>query len=160
VPATPLQASAWLARHPDDTDATRGARVWSYLVLGDLEAARRLAGHMPEASASDRFHRVAAEALVRLVEGGDPGLDDLRARAVELDDAQGGEAAIDIALLAALVAAADGGDWRGPVLAIRERVERARRLAFVRWFLPVVGLIALGALLMTLVAYGFSIIVV
>lgn len=125
VPATPRQAQAWLARHPEESVATRGARVWAYLVLGDLEAAHRLAGQMPDDSVNDGFHRAAAEALVRLVEGGEPGLDDLRSRVVDLDDASRSQAEIDIAVLEALVAAADEGNWRAPILAIRDRLDGA-----------------------------------
>jgi hypothetical protein len=158
VPATPRQATAWLARHPDDTDATRGARVWAYLVLGDLEAARRLVGAMSEASAKDRFHREAAAALVRLVAGGDPSLDDVRAVAAALDDPERSEATIDIALLDALVAAADGGDWRASLLPVRDRVQRATGVVLGRWFVPIIGLTLIGALAMSLVAYGFSIV--
>ena len=124
VPATPRQAKAWLARHAEDTDATRGARVWATLVVGDLEAARDLAGRMPDSSAADRFHRATARAMVRLVEGGEPGLGDLRGAAAELDEAERTGAEIDIGLLEALVAAADGGDWRGPILALRNRAWR------------------------------------
>lgn len=156
VPATPRQAQAWLGRHPDDTVATRGARIWAYLVIGDLEAARRLAGRMPDASATDRFHRGAAAALVRLVEGGEPAVDDLRRLAANLDDAGRSQAEIDITLLEALVAAADGGDWRAAILTIRDRVDRATGRVFARWFGPIVALIAAGALAMTVVAAAFS----
>ena len=110
VPATPRQAKAWLARHAEDTVATRGARVWANLVLGDLEAARDVAGRMPENSAADRFHRSTATTLVRLVEGGEPGLADLRAMAAELDDEERQGAEIDIGLLDR---PRGGGRWRG-----------------------------------------------
>jgi hypothetical protein len=160
VPATPRQAKAWLGRHAEDTVATRGARVWANLVVGDLETARDLAGRMADSSAGDRFHRSTATTLVRLVEGGEPGLDDLRARAADLDDEERQGAEIDIGLLHALVAAADGGDWRGAILALRDRVDGATSLILVRWFLPVVALIAAGTVAMALVAYAFSSIVV
>ena len=156
VPATPRKAQAWLARHPEDTVETRGARIWAYLVLGDLEAAHRLVGQLPDESVDDRFHHAAAAALLRLVEGGEPGLDDLRNRAADLDEATRLHAEIDIALLGALVAAADGGDWRAPILAVRDRMDGAVGLVLLRWFLPVVGLIAAGGLGMTLVAAAFS----
>jgi hypothetical protein len=159
VPATPRQAKAWLARHAEDTDATRGARVWATLVVGDLEAARELAGRMPDGSAAERFHRATATAMIRLVEGGEPGLADLRAMAAELDDEERQGAEIDIGLLEALVAAAEGGDWRGAILAIRNRVDRATVPVLVRWFLPVLALIAAGTAAMILVAYAFSSIV-
>ena len=57
------------------------------------------------------------------------------------------------------VAAAAGGDWRASLLGVRDRVERATGTVVVRWFGPVIGLILVGALAMTLVAYGFSIVV-
>ena len=76
VPATPRQAKAWLARHAEDTDATRGARVWATLVVGDLEAARELAA--PDARQLGRRPVPSGErprAMVRLVEGlAEPGL--------------------------------------------------------------------------------------
>lgn len=156
VPATPRQAGAWLARHPEDTVETRGARVWAHLVIGDMETARRVAGEMPADSPIERYHRTAAETLVALVEGGDPRTDELRRLAAELDDALRQEAEIDVALLDALVAAADGGDWRSAILAVRDRLDRATSAVLVRWFLPVVALILAGAAAMTLVAYGFS----
>ena len=159
VPATPRQATAWLARHLEDTVETRGARLWALLVLGDLESARRFAGLMASDTAADRFHRGAAQALLHLVEGGDPGVDDVRRLAGELDDTGRTEAEVDIALLEALVAAADGGDWRAAILAIRDHLDRATGLVLVRWFLPVSALILAGTLAMTLVAYGFSSIV-
>ena len=160
MPATPRQAKAWLARHAEDTDATRGARVWATLVIGDLEAARDLAGRMPESSSADRFHRATATAMVRLVEGGEPGLGDLRGAAAELDEAERTGAEIDIGLLEALVAAADGGDWRGAILAIRDRVEGATGVVLARWFLPVIALVAAGTAAMALVANAFSSLVV
>jgi hypothetical protein len=159
VPATPRQAKAWLARHAEDAVATRGARVWANLVLGDLEAARDVAGRMPDGSAPDRFHRSTATTLVRLVEGDDPGLGDLRLAATELDDEERQGAEIDIGLVEALVAAADGGDWRGAILALRGRVEGATGQVLVRWFLPVAALIAAGTAVMALVAYAFASIV-
>ena len=159
VPATPRQAKAWLARHAEDAVPTRGARVWANLVVGDLEAAGDVAARMPENSAADRFHRSTATSLVRLVEGGEPGLAGLRAMAAELDDEERQGAEIDIGLLDALVAAADGGDWRGAILALRDRVDRATVPVLVRWFLPVLALIAAGTVAMTLVASAFSSIV-
>ena len=159
VPANPRQARAWLARHPDDTPKTRGARVWAMLVLGDLEAARRLAGAMPDDTPLERYYGGTAGAMVRLVEGGDPRLDEVRELALELDDAGKRQAEIDIALAEALVLAADGGDWRAAILRARGRVEPAVGYVLARWFLPVGLLIAAGAVAMTLVAYGFSLIV-
>jgi hypothetical protein len=156
VPATPRQGKAWLARHPDDTDATRGARVWATLVVGDLNAARDLATRMPEGSAADRFHRAAARAMVRLVEGGEPGLGELRGAAAEFGGAERTGAEIDIGLLEALVAAADGGDWRAPILALHDRVDDATGQVLARWFLPVIALVVVAAVVMTLVAYAFS----
>ena len=156
VPATPRQAQAWLARHAEDTDATRGARVWATLVVGDLEAARELAGRMPDRSVADRFHRATATAMVRLVEGGEPGLGGLRGAAVELGEAERTGAEIDIGLLEALVAAADGGDWRGPILALRDRVDGATGAVLLRWFLPVIALVAAGTVAMAWVANAFS----
>ena len=156
VPATPRQARAWLARHPEDTAETRGARIWAQLVIGDLETARRLAGQMPAGSAVERYHRAAAETLVTLVEGGDPRTDDLRQLAADLDEPSRDQAEVDIVLLDALVAAADGGDWRAAILAVRDRLDRATAAVLVRWFLPVVALILAGAAAMTLVAYAFS----
>jgi hypothetical protein len=156
VPATPRQARAWLARHGEDTDATRGARVWAMLVVGDLEAARVLARRMPEGSATDRFHRAAARAMVRLVEGGEPGLGELHGAAAELYGAERTEAEIDIGLLEALVAAADGGDWRAAILALHDRVDAATGQVLARWFLPVIALVVVATVVMTLVAYAFS----
>jgi hypothetical protein len=156
VPATPRQAKAWLARHAEDADATRGARVWATLVVGDLEAARDLASRMPDSSAADRFHRATARAMVRLVEGGEPGLGDLRAAAAELEQAERTGAEIDIGLLDALVAAADGGDWRAPILALRDRVDGATGLVLARWFVPVIALVAAGTVAIALVANAFS----
>jgi adenine/guanine phosphoribosyltransferase-like PRPP-binding protein len=159
VPANAGQARSWLARHPDDTPETRGARVWAMLVLGDLEAARRLARAMPDATPLERYNGATARAMLRLVEGGDPELDDVRALAQELDEEGRAQAEIDVALAEALVLAADGGDWRGAILCARDGVEPAVGFVLVRWFLPVAALIAAGALAMTLVAYGFSLIV-
>ena len=45
------------------------------------------------------------------------------------------------------------------MLSIRDRVERVTWLVGLRWFLPLGGMIAVGAVLMTLVAYAYSIIV-
>jgi hypothetical protein len=44
-------------------------------------------------------------------------------------------------------------------LAVLDRVERATGVVLLRWFLPVVGWILIGALTMTVVAYGYSIVV-
>ena len=156
VPATPRQAKAWLARHAEDTEATRGARVWATLVVGDLEAARELAGRMPDRSVGDRFHGATARAMVRLVEGGEPGLGELRGAAAELDAPERAGAEIDIGLLEALVAAADGGDWRRPILELRDRVDGATGAVLARWFLPVIALVVVATFAMTLVAYAFS----
>jgi hypothetical protein len=115
---------------------------------------------MPESSSADRFHRATATTMIRLVEGGEPGLGDLRGAAAELDEAERTGAEIDIGLLEALVAAADGGDWRGAILPIRDRVEGATGLVLTRWFLPVVALVAAGTAAMALVANALSSLVV
>jgi len=93
------------------------------------------------------------------VEGGEPGLGDLRGVAAQLDATERTGAEIDIGLLEALVAAADGGDWRGPILALRDRVDGATGAVLTRWFLPVLALVAAGSVAMALVALAFSSIV-
>jgi hypothetical protein len=156
VPATPKQATAWLARHPDDTVETRGARVWAYLVLGDLGAAQRTAARMPDASPSDRYHRVAAGALLRLVAGGEPALEDLRRAAGERDHSERRGSTSPCSRRSSPPRME--GDWRAAILVVRNRVGGAVGLVLVRWFLPVVGFIAAGTLAMTLIAYGVSLI--
>ena len=98
--------------------------------------------------------------MVRLVEGGQPGLGDLRRAAAELDEAERTGAEIDIGLLEALVAAADRGDWRATILALRDRVDGATGAVLARWFLPVIALVAAGTVAMALVANAFSSLVV
>lgn len=156
VPANPKQALAWLVRHPDDTDATRGARAFAKLVVGDLVAARELVARLPDASPMDRFGREASAAMVRMVDGADPDLDRLATTATDLpDEADRFQAQVHLAMLRALLAAGDGGDWTAPMLDLRERLDGRANGALLRtMWLPVAAMLAFGAVLVTAGAYA------
>jgi hypothetical protein len=155
VPANPKQALAWLARHPEDTDATRHARVFAKLVIGDLAAARELVARLPAASPVDRFRREASAAMVRMVEGGDPDVDGLASMVDSLpDEADRFQAQVDLGMLRGLLAAGDGGDWMAPMLALRERLDGRADGALRLMWLPVAAMLAIGAVLLAAGAYA------
>jgi hypothetical protein len=150
VPATPRQALAWLARHPDDTDETRGARAFAKLVIGDLEEAERLVARMPAGSARQRYEREAAAAMTRLVDGRDPDIPGLHRLAADLETDERFGAEVDAGMLEGLLAAAEGRDWRPALLALRERLGDRARNVLVRVALPVVAFLAANAIVLTL----------
>jgi hypothetical protein len=157
VPSTPRQARAWLARHPHDDPESRGARAWAFLVLGDLESARRAVERMPGDDPPDRYRRAVSEAVLRLAEGADPALDQLRRVAAALDPAGRRQAEVDAALLEAQRVAGEGGDWRAPLLAVRPMLGGGTPARVIlRLWLPSVAMLAIGAAAMTAVAYLFS----
>lgn len=155
VPANPKQALGWLARHPEDTEATRNARVFAKLVIGDLAAARELVAGLPAASPVDRFRRETSAAMVRMVEGEDPGVERLAMMVDDLpDEADRFQAHVDLAMLRGLLAAGDGGDWMAPMLELRERLDGRADGALRRMWLPVVAMLAVGAVLLAAGAYA------
>jgi hypothetical protein len=156
VPANPKQALAWLARHPEDTQETRGARVFVKLVIGDLVAARELVSRLPARSPADRLRRETSAAMVRLVEGGDPDVEGLTLMAEALpDEADRLHAHADMAILRGLLAAADGGDWTVPMLDLRERLGGRERGALRRlMWLPIAAMFVVAAVVITGAAFG------
>ena len=160
VPGTPGQARAWLARHPDH-DATRGARVFAQLVIGDLAGAHELAARLPTGTPMERFNRAGSLAMIRLVEGEETDLAlmrELAAPLVEADDRFLAE--VDIALIEGLAAAADGRDWVPPMVALRERIGPRGDGALARGlWLPIIALLVAGAVLLGLGAYGIRLLI-
>ena len=155
VPANPKQALAWLARHPEDTEATRHARVFAKLVIGDLKAARELVVRLPAGSPVDRFRRETSTAMVRMVEGEDPRVEGLATMVEGLPDEEDRfQAQVDLAVLRALLAAGDGGDWMAPLLELREGLDGRADGAIRRMWLPVVGMLVIGAVILTAGAYA------
>ncbi len=156
VPANPKQALAWLARHPEDTEETRGARVFVKLVIGDLVAARELVTRLPTDTPADQFRRETSAAMVRMVEGADPGVEALATMADELpDEADRFRAHVDMAMLRGLLAAADGGDWTVPILDLRERLGGRERGALVRlMWMPMAAVFTIAAVVITAATFG------
>ena len=160
VPATPAQARAWLARHPE-RDETRGPRAFAELVVGNLVAANQLAAGLPTGTPMERFERMGALAMIRLVEGQEPDLEPMRLLTRELvdaDDRLHGD--LDLALIEGLAAAADGRDWVPAMMALRERIGARADGALVRavW-IPILGLLLMAAALLSLGAYGIRLLV-
>lgn len=155
VPANPKQALAWLARHPEDTEATRHARVFAKLVVGDLAAARELVMRLPAASPVDRYRRETSAAMVRMVEGADPDVDGLASMVDGLpEEADRFQAQVDLAMLRGLLAAGDGGDWKAPMLELRERLDGRADGALRRMWLPVAAMLAIGAVVLAAGAFA------
>ena len=155
VPANPKQALAWLARHLEDTEATRHARVFAKLVIGDLAAARDLVARLPAASPIDRFRRETSAAMVRMVEGEDPGIERLATMVGGLpDEADQFQAQVDLGMLRGLLAAGDGGDWMAPMLELRERLNGRADGTLRRMWLPVAAMLTIGAVILAAGAYA------
>ena len=156
VPANPKQALAWLTRHPEDTEETRGARVFVKLVIGDLEAAQELVTRLPGENPADRFRRETSAAMVRMVEGADPDVEGLATMADGLpDEADRFRAHVDMAMLRGLLAAADGGDWTVPMLDLRERLGGRERGALLRlMWLPIAAMFTIAAVVITAAAFA------
>jgi hypothetical protein len=155
IPTTPPQAATWLDRQPD-TDPARSLRVYCQLLVGNVPGARDLAARIPDATARDRLAREASRQLIRYVEGHEPDPRRLRSLATELTtDADRLEADVDASMLEALTAAADGRDWTPPLLALGARIGAAADGALLRHFwLPVIGLLVLGGVVLALVPYA------
>ena len=155
VPASPKHALAWLARHPDDTESTRHARIFAKLVVGDLAAARELVTRLSAASPMDRFRRETSAAMVRMVEGADPGVDGLATMIEGLsDEADRFQAHVDLAMLQGLLAAGDRGDWMAPMLELRARLHGRADRALRRMWLPVAAMLAIGAVILAAGAFA------
>lgn len=138
VPATPRAASAWLERHPA-TETTRGSRVFSQLVVGNVTAAWQEAALLPERTPLERFGRAMARGMIRYVEGQQVDMEPMREAAALLEGEQERlHAAGDVAMLEALSAIADGRDWRPVMLTYRDRLgHRADRVLIPTLWLPV-----------------------
>lgn len=106
-----------------ETPETAGERVAAWLTLGDLDAARRAVGQMPDETAAARYARDGSAWLVEFVGGSTGDLVPLRARAAEIDDsALRLEAEVELAANVARVEVAAGRDWRPPLAAVRGRL--------------------------------------
>jgi hypothetical protein len=155
IPATPQQAVAWLERQPD-RDEARSLRVYCQLVVGNLPAAHELAGRLPNASPGERVSRQATLALIRLVEGADPDVAALRVLGADVDDDEARrDAQTGAAMLEALVAAADGGDWTSPLARLRRDLgASAGRGVLIRAWLPMIAYLLAGSLLLGIGGYA------
>ena len=158
VPATVSAMRRWLERNPERPE-TRWARAQVLILTGDLAEARAVVERMPIETAWDRFEQESLRIYIDWVEGGDPDFDALRAKAEMVGEpgsaerlAARGEAVIAVAR----DAAASGGDWMAPLIALRDeagpvagRLLRGDlRRATYRWYL-LFGLIACGFVLWT-----------
>jgi len=105
-----------LPRHPAAVDLLVGA--------GDYEAARRLADELPADTEWERFERQSQRAWVEwVVTGADDGRPEAEAAADKLDDPEDRlRAEAVLALAAARERFVAGGDWKEPLVGVRERI--------------------------------------
>jgi hypothetical protein len=148
VPRTPARMRASLDATPA-TPETAGDRFGLWMGLGNLEAARGEIAQMPETTAVDRHSRAAAGWLVDFAGGTTGPLEPLGVSAAAIDDAgQRLEAEVGVAVSAARVALAEGGDWRAPLAGVRGRLGRepARIMWRFAWGSAFRGMLAAAAI--------------
>lgn len=132
IPRTLAAMRRWLEHNPDRPE-TRWARSQLLVAVGDLAEARAVAEAMPLNSDWDRFEQRSLLEHIDWVEGGEVDLDGLRQQAetvgepgsIERLTAQG-----EVALAVARHLAISGGDWKAPLVAVRDEAgaELAGRL--------------------------------
>ena len=153
VPRTPRAMRSFVDGTPE-TPQTAGERFGILMALGELDAARRVIGQMPESSPRERHMRSTARWLVDFIDERDGPLEPLRMSAETIDDpAERLEAEVELAVSEARIALAADGDWMAPLAAIRERLgpEPSRILWQFAWR-PAFRLI-LSAAVIGVVAY-------
>jgi len=108
-----------------ETPETAGERFGILMALGELDAARRVIGQMPESSPRERHMRSTAGWLVDFIDAKDGPLEPLWMSAATIDDpAERLEAEVELAVSEARIALATGRDWMTPLAAVRERLGR------------------------------------
>ena len=70
------------------------------------------------------------------------------------DEADRFQAHVDLGMLRGLLAAGDGGDWKAPMLELRERLDGRADGALRRMWLPVAAMLAIGAVLLAAGAFA------
>jgi hypothetical protein len=132
IPRTLPAMRRWLEHNPDRPE-TRWARSELMVVVGDLAEARAVAEAMPLSSDWDRFEQRSLLEHIDWVEGGEIDLDGLRQLAETVGEPGSSErltARGEVALAVARDLAVSGGDWKAPLVAIRDEAgaELAGRL--------------------------------
>jgi hypothetical protein len=121
-PTTPIEAVAWLARHPED-EGIYPQRLSTQVLAGDLAGARESLSRYPRATAFERYWLEADAWFLDVLEGRPT---DLAAVQTEVeavtDPALRAHAESGLAVLRAHEAVTAGRDWIAPMAAVHDRV--------------------------------------
>ncbi len=125
-PASPEQARDWLEANPVRSDAPplqRLARVEPLLMVGDVDAARKIAAGLPATGPWDRFESLYQRAFVDFTGGARIDPRPLAAAAAALtDEEERLRAEALIAMGRARLDLASGKDWIAPLAETRARI--------------------------------------
>jgi hypothetical protein len=122
LPATPVDAVAWLERHRQ-REGIEPQRLTAQVLAGDLAGARESLRGYPADTAFQRYWREADAWFLDRLESGSPGLAAVEAEVMAVEDpALRAHAESGLATLRAYDAAAAGADWIAPLAAVQGRV--------------------------------------
>lgn len=122
IPRSLAAMRRWLTRTPDRPE-TRWVRSQLLVAVGDLAQARAVAQAMPINSDRDRFEQRTLLEHIAWVEGGETDLEGLRQQAETVGEPGSIErltARGEVALAVARDLAVSGGDWKAPLVALRD----------------------------------------
>lgn len=125
IPRTESRMRAFLETVPH-TPATAGERFGLSIGLLDLDGARAALADMTDATAGDRYARTSAAWLVDFIGGTTGLLEPLESLIGAIEDPDDRIAAsVELAVMRARVALADGQDWRVPLATVRPQLGTA-----------------------------------
>ncbi|MFI5227089.1 MAG: hypothetical protein ACHQ3P_10490 [Candidatus Limnocylindrales bacterium] len=124
-PSMPRAARAWLESHPASGGSADLPRIELLMWIGEFEAASRVVGALPTATAEERFERALRRAAVDFVASGDGELTAARVALAELPDEARPEATARLAVeearqMAATARPGDGPTFLEPLVRARD----------------------------------------
>ena len=121
-PTTPIEAAAWLARHPEE-EGIYPQRLSTQILAGDLAGARASLARYPRATAFERYWLAADAWFLDVLEGRPADLAAVEAEVEAVTEpALRAHAESGLALLRAHAAITAGRDWIAPMAAVYDRV--------------------------------------
>jgi hypothetical protein len=124
VPKTVKEIHAWLSRH-EERPENRWARGELLAMLGRLDEARALAQRIEPVTQDDALHRAALLDYIDWIDGEELDVDEITLRAETVGQPGSQERLLargEVAVAIARDQAERGGDWKAPLVALRDEI--------------------------------------